>query len=233
MANQTASAAGTNGPTTYLGFDVAHYPQAPTMTTFRTAGFTIVGLYLAHSPAHPANDWIAVARSLADDGWGVVPIYVGRQIVDPHGHPVPPPADPQGDGALDGRQAVALAGQAGLAPGRTLYLDIEGKAVPSGAFESYLLAWVQAVKGAGYKTAVYCHHGVQTWAAAHGLPFWTVNLNGQSGSANAYCNLTAPLPVDPMDANAVGTQARFFCTLDNGTTVFDYDAFSVPDPSRL
>ena len=226
---------------TFAGFDAYSYPGDAAMAALRAAGFSVSALYLAHGPARQSahlvdQGWIAKAGALRQDGWGTVPIYVGAQ--PPGSSSVNPPTDPLGNAATDAQEAVNLASQAGLAPGHTLFLDVEHAFASGSSYESYVLKWLELVAASGFKTAIYCFPTQIAWAAAQGIPIWTVHLNGQSGSKDHtgqvhWSVLVPPLPADPIDSGTVGTQTRFYCHAADTGIELDYDRWLVPDPSSM
>lgn len=232
----------TTAPPTFAGLDAGFYPGQGAMDAYRDMGFAVTGLYLTHAPAravpHKVDDkWIAAAPYLAKAGWGIAPIYVGAE---PQGSSsVPPPSNPLSDAQTDAAEAVALAQRAGFQSGRTIFLDVE-KAFPTNSpYESYVLKWLEWVQAAGYRTALYCFPAQTNWCAAHGIPIWTVHLNRNTGRKDPHTGvitwsyLTSPLPADPIDAGAIGTQGRFYCRAAQLTLELDYDRWIVADPSHL
>jgi hypothetical protein len=227
---------------TFAGLDAGSYPGPNAMNAYRNAGFSVTGLYLSHAPARSIPNrvdtkWIAAASQLARDGWGLAPIYVGAEPAGSSN--VPPPDNPLSNASVDAAEAIALAQQAGLAAGRTLFLDVE-KAFPAGSpYETYVLKWLELVQAAGYKTALYCFPAQISWCAAQGIKIWTVHLNKNTGTKDTHTGvihwsvLTPPLPADPIDPGAIGTQGRFYCHAANQNIELDYDRWTVADPSRL
>jgi hypothetical protein len=224
---------------TYAGFDVSHFPGPNTMATYREQGFVISGMYLTHGPGIVDYNWIHAAASLAKAGWGLVPIYFGLQLVTASGKHVSPPADPMGAADRDAKEAIKLAREAGLEEQQTLYLDVETTFPKDGKYEAYLLKWIELVRKAKYNTALYCHLNQLDWARSNNLDAWTVHLNAHTGHKDVktgvihYSYLSAPLPDDPIDQGAIGTQTRFFCRVDGHDLEIDYDRFLVSDPSRI
>jgi hypothetical protein len=212
------------------------------MDAYRGMGFAVTGLYLSHAPARSVRNkvdtgWIAAVDYLTKTGWGLAPIYVGAE---PAGSStVPPPDDPLNNAQVDAAEAIALAQRAGLQAGRTIFLDVE-KAFPANSpYESYVLKWLEVVQGSGYRTALYCFPAQISWCASHGIPIWTVHLNKNTGTKNpqtgviTWSKLSSPLPADPMDAGATGTQGRFYCQAAGLNVELDYDRWTVADPSHL
>jgi hypothetical protein len=134
---------------------------------------------------------------------------------------------------------VTLARKAGFQPGQTLFLDVESAFPANSPYESYVLKWLEVVQASGYRTALYCFPKQISWCAAHGLPIWSVHLNNNTGRKNpttgviTWSKLISPLPADPIDSGAVGTQGRFFCQAAGLAAELDYDRWTVPDPSRI
>jgi hypothetical protein len=212
------------------------------MDLYRSAGFTVSGLYLTHAPARSAPNkvdegWIGAADYLTKTGWGLALIYVGAE---PAGSStVPPPNNPLNDAQTDAAEAIALAQRAGFQAGRTLFLDVEQAFPANTPYESYVLKWLEVVQAAGYKTALYYFSKQIGWCATHGIPIWTVHLNGNSGKKDpqtgviTWSKLSSPLPADPIDAGATGTQGRFYCQAAGLSVELDYDRWTVADPSHL
>jgi Domain of unknown function (DUF1906) len=226
----------------FAGLDAGSYPGQGAMDAFRDMGFAVTGLYLTHAPAravpHKVDDrWIAAAGYLAKTGWGIAPIYVGAE--PPGSSKVPPPSNPLGDALIDAAEAVSLAQRAGLHPGRTIFLDVEKAFPASSPYESYVLKWLECVQKAGYRTGLYCFPAQLKWSAAHQIPIWTVHLNRNTGTKDPHTGvitwsyLTAPLPADPIDVGAIGTQGRFYCRAAQLTVELDYDCWTIADPSKL
>jgi hypothetical protein len=230
------------GPPTFAGLDAGSYPGQPAMDAYRNAGFSVTGLYLSHAPARSVPNrvdtkWIMAAADLARQGWGLAPIYVGAEPAGSSS--VPPPDSPLENAQVDAAEAIALAKRAGFEPGRTIFLDVE-KAFPTdGSYEAYVLKWLEVVRAAGYGTALYCFAAQTQWCTANGIKIWTVHLNKNTGTKNPQTGvinwsvLTSPLPTDPIDGSAIGTQGRFYCRAAGLNIELDYDRWSVADPSRL
>jgi hypothetical protein len=236
-ASQNALA---GGPPSFAGLDAGGFPGQAAMDAYKNAGFSVTGVYLTHSPARSASKvdtkWIAAAPNLARQGWGLAPIYVGAEPAGSSS--VPPPDNPIANAQTDAAEAIALAQQAGFEPGRTIFLDVE-KAFPAGgAYESYVLKWLETVRAARYGTALYCFPSQIQWCATQGIKIWTVHLNGHTGTKSSsgvitWSVLTPPLAADPIDAGAIGTQGRFFCHAAGLNIELDYDRWLVKDPSSM
>src|ERR1700722_818960 len=213
----------------YLGFDCSGYPGDSTMAWLWGHGFRITGFYLNHGPGGEDDSWISRRALLANAGWGLAPLYLGRETVYVHGNHIPPPANPGPTAATDAAEAMALMRKAGFAPGTTLYFDIEDGTTPSGLYLQYLTAWFAAVKAGGFNPAMYCSHLINAWAAAQGLPHWCFHLTKPIGSGPY--DPTA-LPSASIDSGAVGVQFLQDTHMTGLPTQIDVSWFAVADPSN-
>ena len=86
-----------------------------------------VAPYLGPAPSHGPADWMPAIPVLKWMGWGLVPVYVGQQVIGAGSHIVT-----AAQGAIDAQNAASLASSATLDSGSVLYLDIEnGGMMPS------------------------------------------------------------------------------------------------------
>jgi hypothetical protein len=111
------------------------------------------GLYLGPAPSHGSASWMGTREALDAAGWGIAPIYVGQQTLGPGRHVVS-----LAQGAIDGQDAAALAGQEGFAPGSCLYLDLENGPPFESPQVDYVSAWANAVVDNNFQVGVYCSH---------------------------------------------------------------------------
>lgn len=91
-------------------------------------------------------------------GWGVAPIYVGKQrnstkLKSRAGHE-------RLEGFLDGVEACTLASQEGIPLNTVIYFDYEGGDSPTGAWKLYYAGWVEAVIAQMYHPGLYVSHVV-------------------------------------------------------------------------
>ena len=219
---------GRDVPEQYLGFDVASYPGDGVVAWLWAHEFRISGFYLNHHRGGEDDSWISRRALLANAGWGLAPLYLGWQTVDPHGRPLPPPSDPLGAAAADAAEAVRLMGKAGFAAGSAVYCDVEDGAVPSGAYDSYLTALFSGIRAANFSPAVYCSHLCVRWATGKGVPCWSFHIPAHSEAAID----PGDLPSGTIDPGCIGTQFRQNVHLPGLPTAIDLDCFSVPDPSN-
>lgn len=129
-----------------------------------------VGFYLSHGPLGGGSTWtkrhptrspaVSTWRFLKSEGWGMAPVFVGRQFGADAAHN---PNWTRDNGIIDGQHAVALANanDAGnlvdIELGATLYIDLEADGFASvQAAVIYLRAWFDTVRAAGYRPGVYC-----------------------------------------------------------------------------
>jgi hypothetical protein len=216
-----------SGTSKFLGCDIESYPGDATMAWLWGHGFRVSGFYLNHSRGSEDDSWISRRAALVGAGWGLAPLYLGWQTVDTHGKRLPPPPDPNAAAATDAAQAVALMKKAGFDADSTVYFDIEDGTPPAGAYQQYLLGWIAAVTEAGFRTAMYCSHLCNEWAATHNQPHWCFHLFS-----------TDPGPYDPgslpqpdIDAGSVGVQFLQNVQLAGLPVKIDLNWFTLPDPS--
>jgi hypothetical protein len=146
-----------------FAFDTCGTPSLSDMTAWLKSPYRTAGVYLGgRNYGCPASaitaSWVSSAAAM---GWGIVPIYVGYQApVDNCGcaSMSSTKATASSQGTSEGADAVKLAKAAGLAPGNTLYFDMEGysrTATNTGSVMAYLSAWTKALHTAGYHSGVY------------------------------------------------------------------------------
>jgi hypothetical protein len=169
----------------YYGLHMFSFPgDAQMQRLFESTPLGFVGLYLAPAPNRPASPWMpaahpaGIATLLREQGWSLLPIYVGRQqnganfmyiSSDEAAAATQGTRDGAGAPTAQGRQsATTLAHRAGLSHHATLILDMEPCQVTLGGTDvfkvekstmKYMNAWVRAVTDAGYGAGVYCNRG--------------------------------------------------------------------------
>src|SRR5919199_2684738 len=121
----------------YAGFDRLGYPGDAAMQWLRdSTNLQWCGFYLAPAPQQPYTGWMQTLAFLRSIGWGVAPVYVGRQVATDWD-------TLDGDyGNADAIDAADLAKEAGLEPGRVIYLDIEQAAPLNERQGQYYRGWV-------------------------------------------------------------------------------------------
>jgi hypothetical protein len=140
----------------FLGFDRSDYPGDAVMQSLweSVPDLTFVCLYLAPAPSHGNSGWMKAAPTLLSMGWGVVPTYVGQQVIGVGSHVVT-----AAQGTIDAGKAAELADAAHLSAGSVIYLDIEnGGQMPQNQV-GYVTAWIAEMHtNTDYWAGVYCSH---------------------------------------------------------------------------
>ncbi len=143
----------------FAGMDVAAFPGERVMQSLiKNTNLRWTGFYLTPAPSQGHNlKWMDKHGFLRSLGWGIAPIYVGRQIkAVPHAdHRITPET-----GKTDGEHAAQLAGSAKLGGGSIIYLDFENGPPLLDEQKTYYAAWAAAVHKKGYKPGVYCVSGL-------------------------------------------------------------------------
>lgn len=146
----------------YAGFDRYDYPGEAVMNwLMANTNLRWCGYYLGPLPNHPGCSWMTRRATLAKAGWGIAPIYVGRQLQDGTFNAMP------AQGASDGDNAAHLMTAEGFDAGSFVYLDIENGAPISAPQAAYVRSWCTAVEAAGYGAGLYSSHTVA--ATLHNL----------------------------------------------------------------
>lgn len=147
----------------FAGFDVSGFPGVATMAKLKAnTNLVWCGFYLGPAPSHPDDGWMKHRAEISNQGWGIVPIYVGQQVI---GKGSKHPSAEQG--TKDALNAVDLLAKAGFAPDTCIYLDLEnGKPfLPEQA--AYVGTWVDGIAAKGFKPGIYCSHDIA--AAVHAV----------------------------------------------------------------
>jgi hypothetical protein len=63
--------------TYYYGLDVSGYPGDTIMKNYKKK-FNFTGFYLQPAANHTDSSWMGKRSTLVNQGWGIVPIYVGK-----------------------------------------------------------------------------------------------------------------------------------------------------------
>ncbi len=133
----------------YLGFDRDGYPGDAALPALRKS-FRYTGYWLNNPPGARRNSWTGKRALLKQNGFGFLVLFNGRMDKELKGK------DAVAVGAADGKAAVAAAAREGFPVNVIIFLDQEegGRLLPEQA--AYLLAWANAVRGAGARAGVYC-----------------------------------------------------------------------------
>ena len=140
-------------PALFLGFDTSIYPGDAALRIWREQSpYCWVGYYLP-SPCHRDASWKGTRPRLVAMGYGIAPVYVGRQAQGP-GSRTPPTRTL---GVTDGRDAVKKCSAEGFPPLSALYLDVEYMDAVPDTMKQYARAWCGQVLAGGYAPGIYCH----------------------------------------------------------------------------
>jgi hypothetical protein len=217
--------------TTINGFDCYSYPGDAAVAWLRQHGqFRVLGFYLSHSPSKLDKTWTkGLRQTLAADGWGFFPTYVGLQ---------------EGSAGLNstngdshGQAAAGLMADAGFPTSSVVYLDLEEGDIPTGGYAAYVTAWVSAVTRENFTPGVYCSHLITAWALQQTPFVWSFHVPvGTDGQSYDPDNLPSGL----IDQRCIATQYRQNIKV-NGLTIpksvdsggLDLNLCSVADPSNL
>jgi hypothetical protein len=185
----------------FAGFDAETYPGDATMAYLQNnTNLVWCGYYLAPSPSQQGTSWMGNRAALNAAGWGILPIYVGEQVIGP-GSQHPSAAKGQSDGA----QAAQYMDSEGFPAGSYVYLDLEnGRPFPP-LLQDYVTSWCAAVAATAYLPGVYCSHSfaIDVHNLAPAARIWAF-----------YVQTTAPHPVlnpfpdpDPSGCGYIGATA--------------------------
>jgi hypothetical protein len=223
----------------FAGMDVADFPGDRVMASLiKNTNLKWTGFYLTPAPSQGHNlKWMTKHNFLRDLGWGVAPIYVGRQVdsVPRTDHRMTPE-----NGDKDGDHAAQLARSAQFAFGATIYLDFENGAPLIDKQKTYYAKWADAIRRNGFRPGVYC---IATLAAGlfATVPDGTIWVANYSKFPVKAFKSPFPQP-DPAQG---GFKAKLwqlrgnitieFDHLDGGKkhTTVDLDSSSVQDPSGV
>lgn len=142
----------------YAGFDAATYPGPIAMQwLWDNTNLWWVGHYLpvAGPGLLDKYTWKGTYTPLREMGWGVAPIYVGKQ---PNSVKLRKRAGKEvEEGKGDGVEAAQLAAVEQIPRGATIYFDLEMPDFRQN-WKTYFGAWVDAVIDEGYRPGLYCSH---------------------------------------------------------------------------
>jgi hypothetical protein len=159
------------------GFDTCAAPSASDMqawydsSPFRAVGIYIGGRNRACVGGNLTPSWVS---TVSGQGWGLFPVYVGRQApcVTQPGMSLMQADQPGVEGSAEADDAAAQAHAYGLAPGSPVYFDLEAfLETDTGCVATvlaYLDAWTRELHADGYYAGVYSSaaSGIATLTAA-------------------------------------------------------------------
>ena len=216
----------------YAGFDRSDAPTPAQLDWLQAhSNAKWLGGYLP-SPSHGARTWCGLWQGLRAKGWGLAPVYVGRQVMGPGSHDVT-----AANGAIDGADAAAQMATEGFAPGSFVYLDHES---PSQAFitSGYTAAWIDAVQAAGFGAGVYGSflQGQQFAALRPNVRVWVYHVPTVARTNFPTDDFPELDPATSGFAGAFAWQLRDNIAIPDaaapgGQIVVDLDSAISPDPS--
>ena len=179
-----------------LGFDTCDAPGVAEMWVWRQhSPYSTVAVYMGGELRHCTNpfldDGVWLPR-VVEQGWRIIPIYVGPQAPCTTYRVVIDAANAAAHGATVGRDAVARARIVGFPSGAPIYYDLEAyrgaDLACSDAVNAFVSGWVREVRAAGYRTGLYAtpESGLAAQARAIADPalatvdaIWIARWNGR------------------------------------------------------
>jgi len=161
----------------FAGIDRLRFPGVELMKWLRAnTNLTWTGFYFPVGGEEEAKlSWHGQFNLLKSQGWGVAPLYVGKQVYtekekakireDDRKRSKPPrkflsddPLWSDLEGAKDGLQAAEFARDEGIPKDTVIYLDVEmpGLRPLPDYFASYQAEWAKSVKQEGFRPGIYC-----------------------------------------------------------------------------
>lgn len=217
--------------TYYWGLDVSAYPGDSVMQDWwSNSPLYCTGFYLAPAPYHSDTGWMQKRETLANQGWGFLPIYVGRQSDS-----TKLTAE---QGILDAQNAAQLASDAGFPSLSYIYLDIEQGGIISDNFINYIKAWVNEIQtNSAYWAAIYCSYydtadQIKTALNDSRVRYWVFHLSWSCTNAGTG---SAPAPSDSGVSYATAWQLAQNCSKKYGTSIInpvDINSSTMTDPSK-
>ena len=135
----------------YYGFDASPYPGDNAMQAWWNGSpFCYTGFYLGPTTYHPDASYMYKRQTLIGQGWGLLPVYLGRQDDSEH---LDTPT-----GIADADEAVNLSVYAGFPQNTIIYLDIETGFPLASNYLNYVTTWAREVQGKGYSVGIYCNN---------------------------------------------------------------------------
>jgi hypothetical protein len=135
------------------------------------------GFYMTPAPSQGHNlKWMGKKKFLRDHGWGIAPIYVGRQItaVEHADYRMTPDT-----GKRDGNNAADLASSQKFEPRTIIYFDFENGPPLEKKQKSYYAAWAEVIRNRNFRPGLYCPGGI-VLELLHAVPdavVWVANFD--------------------------------------------------------
>ncbi|MCU1452101.1 MAG: hypothetical protein JWN46_247 [Acidimicrobiales bacterium] len=143
------------------GFDSCAAPSMDLLNAWSRSPYRAVGAYVgganrACSQPNLTGTWV---NQVMDAGWRIIPIYVGLQApIDSCGCASIDPNQAAAQGTAAADDATARAGAVAIAPGSTIFYDMEGygrSSTNTTAVLTFLSAWTDRLHQLGYRSGVY------------------------------------------------------------------------------
>ena len=225
----------------HLGFDSAVLPDAATMKLWwRSSPYYDIGIYAPGSPNGPNGPapnaaWVS---TVAQEGWGIIPIWAGLQ--SPCGCNNPS-SGPHAHDSYPGCRQLATASHFSIIPKEA---ELQGEAQAHAAYNSVrslgLDGSIIYVDIEGYDTSAHGERNLSCVSAAEAyVAGWTKGMHqdGGDGSAGVYGELRNAAPPSnasgPQEITFAGADSIFLARDDNRVTVWglDHDSNSQLDDS--
>lgn len=134
----------------YLGFDANDYPGDAALLALRRS-FSFAGYWLNRPPGGSSVPWTGKRDTLRNNGFGFLVLFNGRLE-----HELRTTARATTLGSSDARTAAQAAKREGFPARTVIFLDQEegGELEPDQT--AYVLAWVDGVTAADFRSGVYC-----------------------------------------------------------------------------
>jgi hypothetical protein len=207
----------------FYGIDMALYPGDAVMQTWwQDSPFYYIGFYLGPAPAHDDASFMDKRQVLVDQGWGLLPVYVGCQSGSPY-------LNLQA-GAGDADDAAGLAASAGFPRNTAVYLDVETSHPLSPGYLDYVTAWVNEMRNQGRIAGIYCNtaNANQISTALSGnVEFWVAHYCGDGLPSCITCPADSGVPF----AGEWQFTGDSFLSYGGTTLDIDLDTSVYTDPS--
>lgn len=182
------------------GFDVCSTPSSSHMADWGSSPYRAIGVYIggtnrACSQPNLTSSWVT---GESDDGWHLIPIYVGLQAPSNGcGCKAISPSSAASEGTGAASSAVADAEAIGIGPGNPLYFDMEGynrTSTNTNAVLAFLQAWTEELHADGYLSGIYSSGAsgitdlVSKWSTSYAEPdeLWFADWNGKATTSDSY-----------------------------------------------
>jgi hypothetical protein len=166
----------------HLAFDTCEAPTLDAMRAWRNSSpYQSVAVYIGgemRACSNTALDTPGWVTSVLQDGWGIIPVYVGPQAPCSDYRSTMSVTNPDLHGLFTGFAAASRAQAAGLGEGSPIYLDVESWLVDDAACDAvvrtFIDNWVEGVHYFGYAAGLYStpRTGIRVEAENGNDPGW-------------------------------------------------------------